>query len=242
MIFIEIKDLMNQKTTILVVDDDPSIIELVQTSLEEEDWNMCSALNGDEALKTIHENLPDLVILDIMMPGIDGTEVCRHINSTSSVPVVMLTAQADLDTKVRCLEMGADDYITKPFQPEELIARVKAVLRRQQKNPVSTRTPFISEGLEIDFIAKSVRIQSREVRLTPTEYNLLEELVLNAGKTLTYKYLLNKVWGPDYSDERQYLHVYIGRLRTKIESHPKNARCIVSVPGVGYRFKSVQII
>ena len=230
------------QTTVLVVDDDPSINDLLKTILEAEGWKTISAIDGDKAIKSFHENLPDIIILDINMPGIDGIEVCRHIANTSpSVPIVMLSALSDLANKVRCLGLGANDYITKPFQPEELIARLKAQLRHHHKeNSIQERNLYTSDAFEIDFGTQRVRIQGNEVRLPPTEYRLLEELTKNVGKPLTYKYLLNKVWGPDYSTERQYLHVYIGRLRTKIESDPKNPKYIVSLPGIGYRFQTVR--
>ena len=224
------------RTSILVVDDDPSINEILQRTLEGEGWKTFSAFNGDEAIKSIHKNAPDLVILDIMMPGIDSIEVCRHILNTTSVPVVMLSALDNLENKVKCLSLGADDYITKPFRTEELIARVRAVLHRHQENPAGLRTSFISGDLEINFNARRVIVKGREIRLTSTEYRLLAELTINAGKVLTYRYLLNEVWGPEYSDERQYLHVYIGHLRNKIESNPENPTYIVTIPGVGYRF------
>lgn len=181
---------MNQ-TTILIVDDDPSINELLQSVMQEEGWKTNSAVDGDQAIKSFHENLPDLVILDIMMPGIDGVEVCRHIADTSSVPIIMLSALSALDDKVRCLDVGADDYITKPFQTRELIARVKAALRRHhQENGVPGQNLFTSGDLEIDFGARSVKVRGAEVRLTHHEYCLLEELALNPGKALTYEHLL----------------------------------------------------
>ncbi|MDO8715588.1 MAG: response regulator transcription factor [Dehalococcoidales bacterium] len=226
------------QTTILVADDDPSVSELLYTSLGGEGWKLYSAFNGDEAIKAVHENTPDLVILDINMPGIDGIEVCRHIAATSRIPVIMLTAQTDLKDEEKCLSLGADDYITKPFRTGDLIARVKAVLRRRQENSARLKSPFVSGDLEIEFVAESVRLRGREVRLSHTEYLLLEELALNAGKALTNRYLLHKVWGPEYSGERQYLHVYIGRLRAKIEPTPENPVFIITVPGTGYRFET----
>lgn len=228
------------QVTILVVDDDPSINELVQDCLEEEGWKTFCAYNGDDALRIVRENNIDLVLLDIMMPGTDGIEVCRQIAAISPVPVIMLSAKGDLDDKLTSLKLGADDYITKPFHPQELIARVKVALRRREEKPISSLSSFSSGDLEINFSAKRVRIKGNEVKLTPTEYRLLEELTHDEGKALTYEYLLQKIWGPEYSEERQYLHIHIGRLRTKIEPDPKHPVYIITVPGIGYRFQDVR--
>lgn len=228
------------QTTVLVVDDDPVINELIKASLEGEGWTIYSAHDGDEAIKLSHEKQPDLIILDIMMPGIDGVEVCRHIASTSSTPIIMLSALGGLNEKTKCLDIGADDYVTKPFQVEELISRAKAVLRRRHRNDNSaSKALSLPSDLVIDFMAKRVKVGGQEVRLTPMEFRLLEELATNAGKALTYRYLLNKIWGPEYSDERQYLHVCIGHLRAKMESDPQNPKYIVNVRGIGYRFEDI---
>jgi len=180
------------------------------------------------------------VILDIMMPKVDGFEVCQRLREWSQIPIIMLSARGDEEDKVKCLDLGADDYITKPFGVEELLARVKAVFRRTQAvGATLTRPAFTSGDLTINFVERRVTIADREVKLTPTEYNLLQELVLNAGKVLTHTHLLSKVWGPEYRDEREYLHVFIRRLRNKLEPDPTNPSYIITVPGVGYQFKAI---
>ncbi|MDO8568236.1 MAG: response regulator transcription factor [Dehalococcoidales bacterium] len=226
------------KATILVVDDEASIIRYVKAILSEHDYKVLSAIDGSAALEVAERELPDLVILDIMMPKINGFEVCRRIREWSQVPVIMLSANADEADKVKCLNLGADDYVTKPFGSHELVARVKAVLRRTETAPsVPTQPSFTSGSLEVNFAQRRVTVGGEEVKLTPTEYNLLQELVLNAGKVLTHTHLLNKVWGPEYREEREYLHVFIRRLRSKLESGPAGPKHIVTVSGVGYQFK-----
>jgi len=170
----------------------------------------------------------------------DGFEVCRQLREWSQIPIIMLSARGDESDKVKCLELGADDYITKPFGASELIARVRAVLRRTEAaRTIPTQPSFTSGDLKISFAQRQVIVADKEVKLTPTEYSLLQELVLNAGKVLTHTHLLNKVWGLEYRDERWYLHVFVRRLRVKLEPDPQNPRYIMTVPGVGYQFKDV---
>ena len=227
-----------KKTRILIVDDELSIIKFLRANLEAEGFEVLTVMDGVQALQTFEMELPDVVILDIMMPKMDGFEVCRRIREWSQIPVIMLSARGDVDDKVKCLDLGADDYITKPFGKGELTARVRAVLRRTKLVTAVPAQPSFSSGdLEINFVKRQVTVVSKEVKLTPTEYNLLRELVLNAGKVLTHTHLLNKVWGPEYQEETQYLHVFMRRLRAKIEPEPTNPRYIVTVPGVGYQFK-----
>jgi len=226
------------KTRILVVDDELSIIKFLRANLESKGYEVLTAINGAEALQTFEMELPDLVILDIMMPKMDGFEVCRRLREWSQTPIIMLSARGDESDKVKCLDLGADDYITKPFGKDELIARVRAVTRRTKTAAsMPTQPSFTSGDLEISFAQRRVTVAGKEVKLTPTEYTLLQEFVLNAGKVLTHTHLLNKVWGPEYSEEREYLHVFVRRLRAKLESAPTNPRYIVTVPGVGYQFK-----
>ncbi len=227
------------KTCILIVDDEISIIKFLRANLESKGYKVLAAMDGAEALQAIEMELPDLVILDIAMPKMDGFEVCQRLREWSQIPIIMLSARGDEQGKVKCLDLGADDYITKPFGASELIARVGAVLRRAQAvGATPARPAFISGDLTINFVERQVTIADREVKLTPTEYNLLQELVLNAGKVLTHTHLLNKVWGLEYRDEREYLHVFVRRLRAKLEPDKANPRYIVSVPGVGYQFKT----
>ncbi|MBM2825619.1 MAG: hypothetical protein HW402_1283 [Dehalococcoidales bacterium] len=227
-----------KKTYILVVDDEPSIIRFLRAILETQGYNVLAAINGAEALRVFEMEQPSLVILDIMMPEIDGFEVCRRLREWSQVPIIMLSAKADEIDKVKCLNLGADDYVIKPFGASELIARIKAVLRRGETSAgVPMQPSFISGNLEVNFAQRRVAIADKEVKLTPTEYALLKELVLNANKVLDHTYLLHKVWGSQYKDEREYLHVFIRRLRAKLERDPRNPKYIVTVSGVGYQFQ-----
>jgi len=229
-----------QREHILIVDDDREIIKFIEANLRKEGWQVQTATDGYQALRLIAVDSPDLVILDIMMPGLDGVEVCRRLRTRSQVPVIMLSARGNLEDKVDCLNLGADDYLTKPFGVEELIARVRAVLRRNKPNQrLIPRTLLASGSLEIDFITRRVTCHGQEIKLTPTEYNLLQELALHAGRTLDYNYLLKRVWGPEYEIEREYLHVYIGRLRAKIEPDPKQPQYIISIPGMGYKLQKM---
>ena len=229
-----------KKLRILVVDDEVSVIKFVRAALTARDYDVITEMNGVAALQTFEREMPDLVILDINMPSLDGFEVCRRLREWSEVPVIMLSARGDEEDKVKCLDMGADDYLTKPFGTEELLARVRAVFRRTKALALPVQPSFSCGALNISFAERRTTIAGKEVRLTPTEYCLLQELVFNAGKVLTHGYLLNKAWGPEYVDETQYLHVYVGRLRTKLESDPKAPRYIESVPGVGYRFNAAK--
>ncbi len=222
---------------VLIVDDELAIIKFVRANLQAEDYEALTALDGAEALETVETELPDLVILDIMLPKIDGFEVCRRLREWSQMPIIMLSARGNDEDKVKCLDLGADDYITKPFSAHELMARVRAVLRRAQAvGAVPAQPSFIGGDLEINFAARRVIFAGNEVKLTPTEYSLLQELVLNAGKVLTHIHLLNKVWGPEYREERDYLHTYVRRLRRKLEPNPAEPCHLLTVPGVGYQF------
>ena len=227
-----------QSKTILVVDDEPRIIEAVSMNLELEGYQVASASNGYEALQKITKQLPDLVILDIMMPEMDGFETLRQIREVSSVPVVMLTVKGEEIDKLKGLELGADDYITKPFNAKELILRVKAILRRiEMPAPVPKTEIRIDSNLSIDFARHKVMVRGKEVRLRPTEYRLLYHLVSNAGLILTHETLLRRVWGYEYRDEDHYLWLYITYLRQKIEEDPKHPKYILGERGIGYRFK-----
>jgi len=229
-----------KKTRILIVDDELSILKYLHANLEAEGYEVLMAMNGVQALQMLEAELPDLVVLDIMMPEMDGLEVCRRLREWSQIPVIMLSARDDENDKVNCLDLGADDYITKPFGKDEFTARVRAVMRRAEAASPTPTIPSIKSGdLEINFSQRKVTVKGKEVALTATEYALLQELALNVGKVLTYTYLLQKVWGTDYADEREYLHVFVSRLRAKLEADPKNPRYITTVSSVGYRFEEV---
>jgi two-component system, OmpR family, KDP operon response regulator KdpE len=229
---VELKDRL-----VLVVDDEPRIVNFVRMNLELEGCRVISASNGREALERIRDNLPDIVLLDIMMPGMDGFEVLRRLRQFSSVPVIVLTAKDQEDDRIQGLELGADDYIGKPFSHRELLSRIRAVLRRHATPPPMPQTQLkIDERLTIDFAKHEVLVNGEPVSLRPTEYRLLYHLVQNAGWVMPHDLLLAKVWGPEYRDESHYLRLYITYLRQKIEEDPANPRYILTERGVGYRF------
>ena len=228
-----------RKIRILVADDELTIIKFLRATLEARGYEVLAAINGVEALQKLGMELPDLVILDIMMPEMDGFEVCQRLREWSQIPVIMLSARSDEKDKVKCLSIGADDYLTKPFGIEELVARVNAVLRRVKiASTASTQPAFESGDLKVNFVERQVTVNNRNVKLTPTEYNLLVELVLNANKVLTHNMLLTKVWGVEYGQEKEYLRVFVRRLRKIIEADPDNPGYIITVPTVGYKFQT----
>jgi len=222
---------------ILVVDDEERMVRFVRLNLEHDGFKVSEAYRGMEAIDKVRTLLPDLVILDVMLPDIDGFEVLRIIRETSSVPVIMLTAKGEEDDRVRGLELGADDYITKPFSPRELVSRVRAVLRRvEMATPGVHGVIEVDDRLKIDFGRREVWVDGRLVQLRPTEYRLLYHLVQNAGWVLTHDQILIKVWGYEYRDEPHYVRLYINYLRQKIEKDPANPQYILTERGVGYRF------
>jgi len=223
---------------VLVVDDDPDVIDVVNLcfSLRWPEAEVLAARDADEALKLIEEESPDLILLDIVLPGMDGFQICQEVRGFSDVPIVILTARDTEVDKVRGLEMGADDYITKPFSHLELLARVRAVLRRYQNQLPAIGEVFESGDLRIDYGSRAVTVRGQSVRLTPTEYSLLFHLTRNAGRVLPHHTLLAKVWGREYVDEIDYLKVYVRRLRQKLEGDPETMGRIVSERGVGYKF------
>jgi len=227
----------SRKPCVLVVDDDVQILRYIRRTLELEGYQTLTATDGRTALEVMEQETPGLILLDIMLPEIDGYSVCERIREFSTVPIIMVTARDNDEEKVKGLELGADDYITKPFSIVELLARVKAVLRRSRiSGAVAAPAIYTGNGLEVNFASRSVTVEGRPVNLTPTEFNLLQELVLNKGKVLTHSHLLQKVWGSEYRDEKEYLHVFIGRLRTKLHLDSKDQRYIQTIPGVGYQF------
>ena len=222
---------------ILVVDDEPRMINLMRMNLELEGCRVLTATNGREALEKVREELPDVVLLDIMMPGMDGFEALRRARQFSQVPVIILTAKDDEEDRIRGLELGADDYVGKPFSHRELISRIRAVLRRHYAPPPTPQTTVkVDERLTIDFAKREVLVNGERVNLRPTEYRLLYHLVQNAGYVMPHETLLTKVWGPEYRDETHYLRLYVTYLRQKIEEDPASPKYILTERGVGYRF------
>jgi len=223
---------------VLVVDDESEITEVVNLcfGLRWPDADVEAAADAEAGLKLIEQDPPDLVLLDINLPGMDGFEACQEIRRICDVPIVMVSARDNEVDKVRGLEMGADDYITKPFSHLELLARVRAVLRRYQSTLPTVGEVFEAGDLRIDFASRSVTVHGEAVRLTPTEYSLLFHLTRNAGRVLPHHTLLAKVWGREYTDEIDYLKVYIRRLRQKLEGDPDTVGRIISERGVGYKF------
>ncbi|HFD38721.1 MAG TPA: response regulator transcription factor [Anaerolineae bacterium] len=227
------------KPKVLVVDDEPETVKYVSANLRVRGYDVLTAGDGRAALKVFDESVVDLVILDIMMPGPDGFAVCQAIRRRSDVPIIMLSARGREKDIVRALDLGADDYLTKPFGVEEMLARVRAVLRRAAQLPTAPRPPLTVGDLTVDFAARQVTMGNRPVQLTPTEYDLLACLALNAGRVLTHRTLLQTVWGPGYGDETEYLWAYIRRLRRKIEPDPRKPCYILTHPGVGYSFAAL---
>ena len=224
---------------ILIVDDEVNIRRYVSGLLRKEGYEPITASDGQEAILLVESENPILVILDIMMPQMDGFEVCKRLRKWSIVPIIMLSAKCDESDKVQCFDMGVDDYVTKPFGANELISRVRAVLRRIAAiSEVRALPYFVSGDLEINFAQRQVSIAGKEIKLTRTEFNLLQELTLNAGKVLTHIHLLQKVWGPEYRNETEYLHGFIWRLRNKLEPDKEKPPYIISVAGIGYRFQT----
>jgi two-component system KDP operon response regulator KdpE len=227
--------------TVLVVDDEPRLVDVVRMNLEVEGYRVIEAFTGYEALDRLKQDLPDLVILDVMMPEMDGFETLRRIRDVSNVPVIMLTVRQEETDRIRGLEIGADDYLTKPFSPRELQSRIRALLRRTFTPAPARKTRLIVDrDLTIDFNKHEVWVRGQKVTLRPTEYRLLYHLVNNAGRLLTHETLLSKVWGHEYRDESHYLRLYITYLRQKLERDPAHPKYILTERGVGYRFKEIE--
>lgn len=220
---------------VLIVDDEPQIRRVLRTTLASQGYMVVEARSGDEALEEIRHERPDLILLDVNMPGRSGLETCREMRATSDIPIIMLTVRNSERDKVQALDAGADDYVVKPFGVEELLARIRAALRRVA--PAESVPPFLSSDLKIDFEKRSVSVKGKPVRLTPKEFELLRQLVANQGKAIAHRRLLQAVWGPDYGEETEYLRVFINQLRKKIEPDPRNPRYILTEPWIGYRFE-----
>ena len=221
---------------ILIVDDEPDVVKVIAMSfrMQQPAWEVISAQDGLEALEMLDQERPNVVLLDIGLPEMNGFEVLQSIRLFSDVPVIMLTVRDDELGKVQGLELGADDYVTKPFSHLELLARVRAVLRRAQSLPLVHEQPFVSGDIQVDFARHEVTVRDQPVALTGTEYRLLYHLVRNAGRVMTHEALLARVWGREYTDEISYLKSYVSRLRNKLEQDPHHPYNILTENGVGY--------
>jgi len=226
---------MAKKVKVLVVDDEPKIRMFIRANLEARGYEVYLAQDGIEAVEIAGRVNPDVIVLDVNMPRMDGIEACRRIREWADMPIIILSVRENEKDKVRALDEGADDYVTKPFGIEELLARIRAVLRRSA-GAVPAAPVFIAGDLEVDFSRRLVKRRGQTVRLTGTEYELLAYLVSHHGKVLTHRELLRKVWGPEYGEESEYLRVFIRQLRSKIEDDPSNPKFIVTEPRIGYRF------
>ncbi len=228
---------MGEKTSILLVDDDPQLIRLVRANLESVGYRVLIAMDARSALELVDMEMPDMIILDIMLPEMDGYELCQRIREFSATPIIMLTAKVEDTDKVRGLKLGADDYLTKPFSVQELLARVEAVFRRTTiSEEVKTPPTFTCGDVRVDFAQRRVTVRGQEIALTLTEYKLLSQLVSNAGRVMLHRELLTRVWGAEYQDELEYLRAYIRHLRQKIEKDSHQPKYILSKPGIGYIF------
>jgi len=223
---------------ILVVDDEIEIVRALQRSLAAHGYDVFTANSGEEALEAISHHRPDLMVLDLGLPGISGLEVARKVRTQSNLPIIVLSVKDTERDKVLALDLGADDYVSKPFGMDEVLARIRVALRHSAQIESGTEPIFTAGPLKIDFAQRRVEVNGQEVKLTPTEYDLLKALVKNSGKIMTRQMLLSQVWGTGYGAEAHYLHVYIGQLRRKIEPDPAHPHFILTISGVGYRFNS----
>jgi two-component system KDP operon response regulator KdpE len=224
------------KANILVVDDEPQITRVLKTSLSSQGYGIRTAADGEEALQTMREWAPDLIVTDLRMPNMDGLELCRRVRTQSRIPIIVLSVKGEETIKVEALDAGADDYVTKPFSMNELVARIRAALRRAS-TPEQPQTALIELGdFRIDIPARAVLVRSHEVHLTPKEFDLLVYLARHPGKVLTHRALLSAVWGPNSVEQPEYLRVFVGQLRKKLEGDDSR-KYIVTEPWVGYRFE-----
>ena len=221
--------------TILVVDDEPQIRRVLRSTLSSQGYVITDAKTGEEAVESVRKNKPDLVLLDVNMPGMGGIEACREIRQLSEAPIIMLTVRNAERDKVLALDAGADDYVVKPFGIEELLARIRAALRRYA--PGDALPSYVSKELTLDFESRQLTVRGQEVHLTPKEFDVLKHLIANQGKPLTHRRILQSVWGPDYGEETENLRVVVNQLRKKIEEDPAHPKYIRTEPWVGYRFQ-----
>lgn len=228
---------MNDRARILVVDDEPQLIRVLRTGLKSRGYDVRGASDGESGLETFSEWHPDLVITDLAMPNVDGLEFCRRLRAISQVPIIVLSAKGEEKTKVEALDIGADDFVTKPFGIDELLARVRASLRRANAPPISEGTQVILDvgDFNVNLESRQVKVRGKEVHLTPKEFDLLIYLIKHSGKVLTHRTLLAAIWGSNYVEQNEYLRVFVGNLRKKIEPDA-TPRYIVTEPWIGYRF------
>ena len=222
--------------SILVVDDEREIVRALRRSLNAHGFTVLTASNGEEAFEMFSQQRPDLMLLDLLLPGMSGLEVCRRVRMTSNLPIIVLSVKDAEHDKVEALDLGADDYVAKPFGMNEVLARVRVALRRIARAPSGTEPRFQAGPLSVDFALRRVQVHEREVSLTPTEYDLLKVFIAHRGKILTRQLLLKEVWGNEAHARTHSLHVYVAQLRQKIEPVPERPRFILTIPGVGYRF------
>ena len=226
-----------EQPTVLVVDDEQNLVDAIRMYLDIDGYRVLSARSGEEALELARRELPDVIVLDVMLPGIDGFETLRRLRRFSRVPIIMLTAKGEEADVVRGLHLGADDYVRKPFSQSELSSRIEAVLRRSRFTSGFEDTAIhVDDYLTLDFVRHEIIAGSEKVQLRPTEYRLLYHLAMNPGRVQTYEQLLTKVWGPEYRDEDNYVRLYVTYLRHKIEPDPAHPRYILTERGLGYRF------
>ena len=231
---------MSENARILIVDDEPQITRVLRRSLTAHRYEVRTAADGEAALELFADWKPDLVITDLSMPNMSGLELCRRLRALSALPIIVLSVKSEERVKVEALDAGADDYVTKPFGVDELLARVRASLRRAPAN--EQLTTLEAGDFRVDLEARSVSVRGRDVHLTPKEFDLLAYLVRNAGKVLTHRTLLGAVWGGNYVEQTEYLRVFVGQLRKKIESDPSSPKYILTEPWIGYRFDPGQSV
>lgn len=229
---------MNERPRILVVDDEPQLTRVLRTGLSSRGYDVRVAADGLAGLETFNDWQPDLVITDLAMPNMDGLELCRRVRSVSQVPIIVLSAKGEERTKVEALDLGADDFVTKPFGIDELLARVRASLRRANAPPLNdaTQTTLEAGDFGVDLESREVTVRGKQIHLTPKEFDLLIYFIKHSGKVLTHRTLLAALWGGNYVEQNEYLRVFVGNLRKKIETDPATPRYILTEPWIGYRF------
>jgi len=224
-------------TKVLIIDDEAQIIHALETGLERNDYEIVTALSGEEGLGLAAMHKPDIIILDLAMPGLTGFDVCKELRSWSKAPIIVSSVRKSEEDKIRALDLGADDYLVKPFGLQELMARMRAVLRRSNQQEDSEGSVFELDNLRIDFAKRNVSLNGEEVHLTPKEYDLLRYMTMNVDRVLTHKQLLTEVWGPEYGNDTHTLRVHVANLRTKVEERPERPRFIHTETRIGYRFR-----